>query len=77
VHARLHLWFEQRPFRDRRNAANGLKRAQRQTELLEEKQIDHWLELGYTALQETNFPTPKGRRPERQSAVNGLITSGD
>lgn len=65
MHARLHFWFEHRPFRDRRSAANGLKRAMRETELLEERQIDYWLELGRTALQEANYPI---RKPLRAKA---------
>jgi hypothetical protein len=59
VYARLHFWFEQRPFQDRRRAANGLKRAVRETELLEEREIDYWVELGRTALQGASYRTQK------------------
>ena len=62
VHARPHFWFEERPFQDRRKPANRLKRAAREIELLEESQIDYWLELGRTALQENNaarLPRPR------------------
>jgi len=62
VHTRLHFWFEQRPFQDRRRPANGLKRAVRETELLEERQIDYWLELGRVALQDTSYPARKLQR---------------
>ena len=65
VYARLHFWFEQRPSRDRRRAANRLKRAVREAELLEERQIDYWLELGHTALSEPRYPI---RRPLRPAA---------
>lgn len=66
VHARLHFWFEEQFFRDRRRPANGLKRAVREAELLEEKQIDYWLELGRTALQSTSYSTHK---PQRKKAA--------
>lgn len=56
MYARLHFWFEQRPFRERRSAANGLKRAVRESELLEERQIDYWLELGHIALHGPSYP---------------------
>ena len=65
VYARLHFWFEQRPSRDRRRAANRLKRAVREAELLEERLIDYWLELGHTALQGPAFPL---RKPLRAKA---------
>ncbi len=66
VHARLHFWFEEQSFRDRRRPANRLKRAVREAELLEERQIDYWLELGRAALQGTSYPTHK---PQRKKAA--------
>lgn len=54
MHARPHFWFDERPFQERRKAANALKRATRESEMLEDRQVDYWLELGRTALQENN-----------------------
>jgi hypothetical protein len=48
----LPLWFVHRPPYDRRLPANRLKRATREAEILEERQIDLWLELGRIALTE-------------------------
>jgi hypothetical protein len=44
------MWFVERPNQDRRKPANRLKRAVREAEMLEERQIDYWLELGKAAL---------------------------
>jgi len=46
----LKMWFVQRPNHDRRKPGNRLKRAVREAELLEERMIDYWLELGKAAL---------------------------
>jgi hypothetical protein len=48
----LPLWFVLHPPYDRRRPANRLKRATREAEILEERQIDLWLELGRIALSE-------------------------
>jgi hypothetical protein len=44
------MWFVERPNQDRRKPANRLKRATREAEILEERMVDYWLELGKAAL---------------------------
>ena len=48
--APLKMWFVERPNQDRRKPGNRLKRAARDAERLEERQIDYWLELGKAAM---------------------------
>jgi hypothetical protein len=48
------LWFVHRPPFDRRRPANRLKRATREAEIMEERRIELWLELGRIALNDTS-----------------------
>jgi hypothetical protein len=59
----ISLWFPRSAAKDRRRRANGLKRATMEAEILEERRINLWLELGRIALSESRpyGPSPKIR----------------
>jgi hypothetical protein len=48
--APIHMWFVHSASQDRRKASNRLKRATREAEILEERMVEYWLELGRVAL---------------------------
>ena len=48
--APIHMWFVQPANQDRRKPSNRLKRATMEAEQLEERMVNHWLELGKAAL---------------------------
>jgi hypothetical protein len=58
------LWFVQGTPYDRRRPANRLKRATMEAEMLEERQINLWLELGTVALEGDALALPHAKTKE-------------